>query len=290
MTAQTLIHTRAVLVWLNISTWSARKYDRQITLKVNSDLKASSDAGRYNKMLLPGDAASYKALVSLAGSIRQEHYSHTLAWSDEGWRLLPTDNFDQYSDWLRKRQQEFDAALDTFVSDYPALKLNAMSSLNSAYREDDYPDALDIRRRFSIGLNYMPVPAQGDIRVDLASDQVAMIESQIANKLTSSLDAAMKDAWSRLHEVTAHMIERLSDPKAIFRDSLITNAREVCDVLKRLNVTNDPDLEAMRVRVDRELAQYNPETLRVNKYVRQQAADKAQSILDAMKGAYGVAA
>ena len=40
------IHTRALFVWLTIGTWSARKYDRKITEKVNADFHASADAGR----------------------------------------------------------------------------------------------------------------------------------------------------------------------------------------------------------------------------------------------------
>lgn len=64
------IHARALLVWLTISGWSARRYDRQVTNKVNAQYAASTDAGRYNKHLLPGDAPSYKALTALLGAIQ----------------------------------------------------------------------------------------------------------------------------------------------------------------------------------------------------------------------------
>src|SRR4029077_6023251 len=115
------IHSRALLVWLTISLWSARKYDKRITLDTNHRLGASSDAGRYNKLLLPGDAKSYKALVSLAGSIRAQHYSNTLTWSDEGWRLLPVDNYMAYTQWYRQQQQALSIALSDFLRDYPAM-------------------------------------------------------------------------------------------------------------------------------------------------------------------------
>ena len=87
----TEIHARALLVWLTISTWSARKYDRRVSQSVNQQFHVHSDAGRYNKYLLPVDAGSYKTLIALASAIRVEHYTHTLAWSDEGWRLLPSE-------------------------------------------------------------------------------------------------------------------------------------------------------------------------------------------------------
>src|SRR5881394_3854525 len=120
-----MIHTRALLVCLTISTWSARRYDKSVSLKVNAEYAASTDAGRYNKFLLPGDAASYKELVTLANGIRVAHYGHTLAWSDEGWRLLPTANYSTYADWFREQLADFNRARDTFVRDYPQMRDDA---------------------------------------------------------------------------------------------------------------------------------------------------------------------
>ena len=43
-TQETQIHTRAVLVWLQIGTWAARKYDKAATAKILRDYSASNDA------------------------------------------------------------------------------------------------------------------------------------------------------------------------------------------------------------------------------------------------------
>lgn len=282
----TAIHSRALLVWLKIQTWSARRYDKGLSIKLNAEHNASSDASRVNKLLLPGDATAYKALVALATTIRAEHYSNTLAWSDEGWRLLPTANYATYTAWLRNRTREFDSALAEFASEYPALRAQAARLLNGMYKDADYPDVQDLRSRFSLAANYAPVPAQGDIRVDLGADQVALIETAIGEQLQRATAEAMRDAWSRLHEVVTKIAERLSQPDAIFRDTLISNAESVCDVLRRLNVTDDPDLEAMRARVRTELTRYSPETLRDFPTHRQQTADKAAEILKAMEGLF----
>lgn len=284
MVATTSIHSRALLVWLRISTWSARRYDKKVSAEVNATHNASADAGRYNKMLLPGDAKAYKQLTALAGSIRAQHYANTLAWSDEGWRLLPTANYTQYTTWLRDRQREFSIALNEFSTDYPALRAQAARLLNGLYRDEDYPDVHDLRSRFSLGVEYEPVPAQGDLRVDLGADQIAIIEQAIGARTDRAVADAMKDAWSRLHEVVSKIAERLAQPDAIFRDTLISNAEEVCDLLQRLNVTDDPNLESMRVRVRRELTRYSPDTLRDVPSHRQQTAERAASILSAMSG------
>lgn len=278
------IHARALLVWLRISTWSARRYDKPLSAEVNQRHNASADASRVNKLLLPGDAKAYKAMIAIAGAIRTQHYSNTLAWSDEGWRLLPTANYANYTGWLRDRQREFNDALDEFATDYPALRAQAAIRLNGMYKDADYPTVQDIRSKFALAVEYAPVPAQGDVRVDLGADQIAIIESAIGNRLQRATADAMSDAWSRLHDVVTKIAERLAQPDAIFRDSLISNAEEVCDVLQRLNVTDDPNLEAMRVRVRRELTRYTPEVLRDKGNRRQETADRAADILDTMKG------
>lgn len=86
------LHTRAVLVNLSISSWSARKFDKQITKETLQAHGASEDAGRWNKNLMPGDATSYKDLVKHLAATREENYAQTLAWADKGFRLLPTKN------------------------------------------------------------------------------------------------------------------------------------------------------------------------------------------------------
>ena len=285
-TNATGIHARALLVWLRLSTWSARKYDKGVSLQVNAAHNAASDAGRYNKLLLPGDARAYKQLTALASAIRLQHYSNTLAWSDEGWRLLPTANYTQYTQWLRDRTREFHAALNDFAADYPAMRAQAARLLSGLYKDEDYPDVTDLRERFAITVNYQPVPAQGDLRVDLGSDQIAIIETQIAAQTDRAVAGAMQDAWTRLHDVVSKIAERLAQPEAIFRDSLISNATDVCDVLQRLNVTDDANLEAMRQRVRTELTRFSPETLRDVPSRRQQTAERAQNILDTMSGLF----
>lgn len=278
----TAIHTRALLVWLSISTWSARKYDRAVSEQVNRQHAASSNAGRYNKFLLPGQSDAYNALVTLAGTIRTEHYSKTLAWSDEGWRVLPTADYMPYMAWYRQRKSEFLNAFDTFVAEYPAAREQAKALLNGLYKDSDYPDVQDMRKRFAVSVNVQPMPIASDIRCDLGQDQIDEISASVTEQVNSALGKATADAWQRLYTVVQRISERLSDADAIFRDSLIENARELCAALKSLNVAGDPNLESMRAAVEASLTVYEPDTLRENKRKRADVAAKADDILSQM--------
>lgn len=276
------IHSRAMLVSARLSTWTARKYDKRISNQVAAEHGAAADAGRYNKMLIPSDSLSYKALMQLVGAVRTEHYANTLAWSDEGWRLLPTANYMKYTEFTRKAKADFRGLVDDFLTEYPALKESAKIRLNGMYKEEDYPTLSQIQGKFGFYLDFAPLPAKGDFRVDLPADEIRRIEAEVGAKVQGATETAMNDAWKRLFDCCKHVHERLVNPEAIFRDSLITNARELCDVLRRLNVTGDVNLESMRAEIEDYIASQDPDTLRENAVVREDTATLAEDIMARM--------
>ena len=282
------IHSCAVLVKLSISTWTARRFDKLITAEVNASHGASGDAGRYNKHLLTGE--TFKAISKIASDTRTAHYANTLAWTDEGWRLLPTANWQAYTDLTRNLRSRFDSALSDFVAEYPQLKELARTRLNGMYKEADYPAPHQMRDKYSFSVDFSPVPSGGDFRLDLPQAQIEVLESQIEDRVTVATSEAMKDVWDRLYTTVEAMKERLSKPDAIFRDSLVHNARELVELLKRLNVTGDASLEAMRISVRDSLTLYDPKTLREDTVARAETAQKATDILSAMSASFGTGA
>jgi hypothetical protein len=283
MANDTLI-SRAMLASLRISSWSARKYDKRITAETNAALGASSDAGRYNKMLLPGDASSYKALTSHIAGVRVLHYAQTLAWSDDGWRMLPVANYQRYTDKLRDAKHVYDSLLADFIADYPALQINSKIALNGGWRAEDYPD--NIASKYSFAIEYSPVPSGGNFRVELSQAEIDVIATRTESRVKTAFEDAHRDAVKRLFECVSRIHERLAQPDAIFRDSLIGNARELCDVLTRLNISGDAQLETLRRQTD-SLATVAPDTLRNDTVTRIQTANAAQGILDSMMSVYG---
>lgn len=283
------IHSRAMLVRLAVSSWDGRRFDKKITETVTSAHHAAQDSGRFNKHLLGGRKAapSHAKAVAAAGSARATYYTQTLPWADEGWRLLPTANYEKFTDAMRTERLTFDAAVADFIADYPALRVQAKQLLGAMYRAEDYPTAEKLAGRFSFEIEFAPVPAEGDFRLDLSDDQVEEIRSTVNTRVERATKAAMADAWERLREVVSRVSERLSDPDAIFRDSLIGNVQEMVDLLARLNVTQDADLESMRQLVADQIASFEPDTLRANKKMRARAAKTADDILKAMGDVYG---
>jgi len=271
---------KALLVQLNISQWTARKYDKRVTEQVAAQNGTTMAAGRYNKSLLPLN--DYLAHVhQKASAIRQRYYANTLPWGLDGTQMLPSANYLAFMTEFRKEKSLWEQLVSDFVDNYSTLKRNAQTVLGKMYNEADYPSETDIAGRFRMDLAVMPVPST-DFRVSLSDGELTRLQADIEKRLQDASASAMKDVWQRLYDRVQHMAERLSDPTAVFRDSMVDNARELCALLPRLNFADDPNLEAMRNEVEARLTSHHPDSLRNNSLVRSSAAADAKQIMDKM--------
>lgn len=296
------INSRAMLVKVSLSTWTARRFDKKVTDEVNKKHAATETAGRYNKHLFGGSEYSkaHSAVLAAAGAARLAHYENTLPWEDDGWRLIGNANLFEYRKAVAAAAQRFEDARAEFLDQYDELREQARDLLNGMYDPDDYPSREEVARRFSMTVDYSTLPVSGDFRLDdLPADQIAEIRDSIQSRVERGVGEAMREAWNRLYEPLANIHERLTDPKleqegargaaqrASIRDVLIENALASADVLGRLNITNDPQLDAMRKQVVDALTGLDAKQLREDKDARAEVASKADAILAQMRGIYG---
>lgn len=68
--------------------------------------------------------------------------------------------------------------------------------------------------------------------------------------------------WVRLRDAVSKLSAKLHDTEAIFRDSIISNLRDICELIPRLNFTGDADLEYFAAKVISDLGTLDPEDLR----------------------------
>ena len=271
---------RALLVQLSISQWTARKYDKKATQEVAMTFNTSKDAGRYNKSLLPMN--DYLDRVHKKTThIREKFYKNTLPWGIEGMMMLPTTNYLAFMTEFRKEKNEWLTLVDNFVDEYPRLQMDAQRVLGGLYADSDYPSPDAIARKFNIDMAVFPVP-NTDFRVSIASDELARIQQDVEARVASAQAEAMKEVWTRLYDRVKHMAEKLADPKAIFRDTLVDNLKDQCSMLSRLNFMDDPNLEALRQQVEGTLASHHPDALRNDPDLRRDTAAEAKAIMDKM--------
>ena len=213
--------------------------------------------------------------------IRKKYYANTLPWGIDGTQILPSANYLAFMNEFRKEKYEWQMIVNQFLAEYESLKYDAQRLLGNLYSNTDYPSKDEIASKFNMDMAIMPVPS-GDFRVDIADEELARITSDVEARVQDAAQSAMDEAWKRLHERVQHMAEKLADPAAVFRDTLVENTREICSVLSRLNFTDDPNLEAMRLEVEQSLTKHHPDALRNDPDLRRNKAAEANDIMKRM--------
>lgn len=276
---------RALLVQLTVSQWTARKHDKRVTKQAVTLNHAVSDAGRFNKALLPLN--DYLDRVhSKSSAVRAAFYANTLPWAMEGTQLLPSANYLSFMTEFRRQKAEWEGMVADFVFNYPALRVQAKRLLGDMYLDSDYPSDDEIGSKFKMDVAIYPVPTD-DFRVALSGDEMARIQKDIVDRVAKAEAEASRDVWRRLFERVEHIAKQCGNPKGRIYDSMVEHARELCELLPRLNINDDPNLEAMRQEVEAKLAAHNPEVLRNDPGVRQATADDANAIMDKMRAFMG---
>jgi hypothetical protein len=285
---ETSLSSRAMLCSLSISMWSARKHDPDASEEIAARHGAQSDSGRYHKVLLPKQAlAEIQKIVSEA---RQEHYFITLPWDDNGYRVLPAPAYMDHVAKMRGLSNRFSAAVDDLARQFRTLVVQAKTRLGGLFRESDYPTPDELRAKFSFDTKVLPLPDAGDFRVALGNEEKDRIKRQITAAVEASLQVGARELWFRLYEAVQHLADRLTAYKVTgegiehpFRDTVISKLVRLVDVLPKLNITNDPELERMAEQVKTSLL-VDPNSLRRSESVRVETAKAATAIAQHMAG------
>ena len=279
------LSTMAMLVELRISTWTARKRDVGTTIDLNNSKRADQDASSVYKYLMAGSDHLEK-IEKYAAKSRAWHGTQTLPWM-KGIGLLPMTNFFTYREQLGTMESNFNALVGDFIIAYPDLVSAQAFKLGDYFNASEFPDVATLPRKFKFEYNFLPVPERGDFRVDCADAIRNDLVEQYDKMYNDKLADAMREPWIRLHGLLTKMQETLTDKddgsRKIFRDTIVTNATGMCDLLTRLNVTKDPELEKARRMLESALNGIDPEDLRKMPSARLELKSSVDDILNKFK-------
>jgi hypothetical protein len=189
----------------------------------------------------------------------------------------------EYKQTMDAHEHTFNMMCNNFFVMYPQLVADAPMALQSLYKAGDYPELEDVKGKFGFRRSVDPIPESGDFRLDVSNDDLEDIKSQYEAKFTERLADAMRAPWDRLHTTLSAMSEKLKDDgddKKRYHDSLLTNAQELCSLLTKLNVTNDPKLEEARQDLERSIVGVSMDALKEDGYERHALKNKVDAIID----------
>jgi hypothetical protein len=273
------ISSSAMLVELNISVWTGRKFDKQVSAEIDTQKQTTTRAGNYSKRLF-ADEPIFDAIQKFAGNARTYHYHATMPWSDSGIRLLTTAMYFDYNKKISEMEMDFDNLVSNFINQYQVLVAKSQTKLGTLFDPNDYPDVMDVASKFRFSVKYAPVPDVGDWRVDVGNDAKQQLMESYVNYYSSNLEQAMREPWERMHEALKNMSIKLSgDKKQIFRDTLVGNVVELCDLMDKFNVTGDPKMKQAKVKIENALLGITPDALREDDELRLDTKSKVDALL-----------
>lgn len=281
------IASSTVLIDLSISVWTGRKQDKKASNDITTQNNAVKGVANVSKKLL-GDCAELDAVQKFAANARNTHYWMTTPWSDLGLRMCPTsvylgvDGRPGYEKQMSALQQEFFRLVDVFLQAYDWEVQNAQLKLGGLFNPDEYPTSDKLREKFKFRYTPMPMPEAGDWRLDIEAEAAASLRGQYEKFYGDQLKTAMGDVWQRTYEALSKMSERLDygddANKKIFRDSMVSNVKDMVIMLNDFNITNDPVMTKAAADLERALEGVTPEGLREDAYLRAQTKQQVDAV------------
>ena len=169
-----------------------------------------------------------------------------------------------------------------FLRVYPQYIEQVRPELNGLFREEDYPAAEKLRKKFGVKLEILPIPSGADFRVQMSAEEQARVSREIDANVRESLMRGTEDLWKRLRDVVAHMVDRLNEPESRFHGSLVTNVLDLVEILPRLNVNGDADLNRFADQIKQRLCNYSAQDLKKHDLLRVTTATDAANIVAEM--------
>jgi hypothetical protein len=300
------IATSAVLIDLNISMWYGRKLDKGTSEEVVRDKQAGSKKAVSVVKHLMVDDEDLERIKSYGQAARMYFYHNTLPWSDGGTRLLPTKLIFEVTSELEARQLQFESYVNHLINNY-TVKVSAQAfKQGQLFNRDEYPNADEIRRKFSFKYILYPVPTVGDFRVDVQKDTASFLKEQYKKGAEDRVATMLRDPWERAYEKLTHIRERMEvmlsyepgvDALGIPPDgrkapklfqSVIDSAAELGNLLDKLNITNDPQLSDCAARIRRAMSNLDVKVLRSDRTQQETLKKQVSDIISAFDfGGFG---
>lgn len=274
----------AMLVILNQRAWTAKAVDMDIAAATEQAYEAEQGTLRVIKELTPKEFVQPVYQIMWLG--RKEHYRMTVHGLSHGQHLLAAKMVDRYTMIQLEIKENFNFAVDRFLSVYPDILSGAPARLNKAYKASDFPSESSIKGYFEYRHSFLPVPVVADWRIEgMGQKDMNDMRGAVEDEVRAMFNNATKEVFERARGVLANIAAQADDYKpgpgsgGGLRDAAIANLKEVSDLVMRMNVTNDPELDALGKEMVENFANLEAARLRKDEELRKSLSETAKRLL-----------
>jgi len=225
-----------IMVQMTQSHWDGDKFDGATSEKITRTSGAESGSARLNKLIVP------KSIIRPTqvhwSAVRSWFYKQTSPFYDGGWRVRPLHDFVAFQKKFLEHQDTSEQLVKNLIEDtYPAAMKTAESRMGNLYNPADYPNPEDLRSKFSINIEYQPVPAMADNWLLKLDDYTKNLVEE-TTKMTE--ENIQQEPWLRLYDPIVRFKRPLDlaigEPHSVFRSNIIEQLDEACDTALALSV------------------------------------------------------
>lgn len=280
---------KAMLVKLTMRRANLTRRDGEAEAIVQSAMDDQSLI--VNSKLFRDKANPINKIMSAVSEVYAWHRENTLPYIDKGPRILPNNNYMEYTETMRHKIAVVDKLLDTHMPNwdqYVQQDIHFRSQLaSSRAKVEDYPTAAQFRSKMGFDVRFMPLPDSKHFLFDISEEDIQGFEQSMAEALA----VAKEDTIRRMLEPLGKLVSKLSTPigseGSVFRDSALENVMEGVEAARKLSVDASPELHELTNKLSEEMSKYiqRKDWLRESPPMRKQAAEKLNDIARQM-GAY----
>ena len=127
------------------------------------------------------------------------------------------------------------------------------------------------------------MPDSKDFRCYLGEQQLKTVQAGADAAIARLSKSAVADIYRKITAMLERIVTTLDKKDAKFKNSLINNLKDLCEMIPVLNINDDPELERIRKTCTAQLTKASCDSLREDEQYRQQTADKAKKILESVR-------
>ena len=282
--------SKAMLAKLVIHSYGNRVTENGVADEIAEEKKmTTASALTVRKRIIPRSELTL-AVKSAGISLRQIHHTLTVPFTEDGWDLLPSALYFEYKKQVGEYIEKRKAAAEKLATALPKIKEDAKVALGELWNDIEWPDAATLPWKYRVEILYRPIPQGAHLLVDVAEDELKRVQAQVEAQTWEAVQAGVREVVARLVEVVGHMVEKLKayhiteegKTEGAFRDSLVTNIKDILEIAPALNLTGDKKVASFIAAVEKELTAHTANELRDSDAVREAVAAKAEDILAKM--------
>ena len=283
----TTLADKAMLVKLTMRRANLTKRDAVAEAIIQQQMDDSSLI--VNSKLFRDKNNPINKIMTAASEVYTEHKKRTLPWADKGPRVLPNEQYMEYTQVMRGKISYVDTLMQKYLPNYDTyvqldITHRSRNQTNARAKAEDYPTAIEFQTKMGFDLRFMPMPDQRHFLFDLSHDDLEAFNASMEQTAIIARDDAIK----RMLDPLKHLVEKLGKPIGgdghIFRDSAMENIVEGIEMARKLTFDNSPEIKQLTDELNKEVSKYadNMSWLRESPIVREQAAKKLSDIASAM--------